>query len=80
MLVLLGLHCDGNHEKTYKCYQSTISMLFCVIIYIYMCVSPLYLRVPMFPSRGPEPGGGSPANEDAPHLGENVPAFFQFNF
>ena len=45
-----------------------------------VCVSPLYLRVPMFPSRGLEPGGGPPANEDAPHLGENVPAFFQFNF
>ena len=27
-------------------------------------------------SRGPEPGGGSPDNEDTPHLGVNVPAHF----
>ena len=30
--------------------------------------------------RGLEPGGGSPANEETPHLGVNVPARCSFNF
>ena len=65
LILTLGVHL-GWHVANRKSRQYAISRE-CVCV----CHT-LFPRV--FTRRGPEPGGGSPANEDTPHRGADVPA------